>query len=195
LLDRDAEHELIPVCRHEGAGVIAWSPLAGGWLSGKYKRDLGGPPAGSRGSAADWQSRGTDRTWRVVDALGAVADETGRTPAQVALRWVMQRPGLTAPIIGVRTPAQLADNLGATGWALDDDQMRRLTEAGDSPLPYPHDLLAATPVRPSAGLTDGLRGHPYPAGHGRGSWVLSQGRGRAAVRAEELHRRWPAKPS
>jgi aryl-alcohol dehydrogenase-like predicted oxidoreductase len=141
LLDRDAEHELIPVCLHEGAGVIAWSPLAGGWLSGKYKRDLGGPPAGSRGSAADWQARGTDRTWRVVDALGAVAGETGRTPAQVALRWVMQRPGLTAPIIGVRTPAQLADNLGATGWALDDDQMRRLTEAGDSPLPYPHDLL------------------------------------------------------
>jgi aryl-alcohol dehydrogenase-like predicted oxidoreductase len=141
LLDRDAELELIPVCRHEGAGVIAWSPLAGGWLSGKYTRDLGGPPAGSRASAADWQARDTDRTWRVVDALRAVADEAGRTPAQVALRWVMQRPGLTAPIIGVRTLAQLADNLGATGWALDDDQMRRLTEAGDSPLPYPHDLL------------------------------------------------------
>jgi aryl-alcohol dehydrogenase-like predicted oxidoreductase len=141
LLDRDAELELIPVCRHEGAGVIAWSPLAGGWLSGKYTRELGGPPAGSRGSAADWQARDTDRTWRVVDALRAVADEAGRTPAQVALRWVMQRPGLTAPILGVRTPAQLADNLGATGWALDDDQMRRLTEAGDSPLPYPYDLL------------------------------------------------------
>ncbi|HEY0690589.1 MAG TPA: aldo/keto reductase [Kribbella sp.] len=141
LLDRDAELDLIPVCRHEGAGVIAWSPLAGGWLSGKYTRDLGGPPAGSRGSAADWQARDTDRTWHVVDALRAVADEVGRTPAQVALRWVMQRPGLTAPIIGVRTPAQLADNLGATGWALDDDQMRRLTEAGHSPLPYPHNLL------------------------------------------------------
>jgi aryl-alcohol dehydrogenase-like predicted oxidoreductase len=141
LLDRDAELDLIPVCLHEGAGVIAWSPLAGGWLSGKYTRDLGGPPAGSRGSAADWQARDTDRTWHVVDALRAVADEVGRTPAQVALRWVMQRPGLTAPIIGVRTPAQLADNLGATGWALDDDQMRRLTEAGHSPLPYPHNLL------------------------------------------------------
>jgi aryl-alcohol dehydrogenase-like predicted oxidoreductase len=75
LLDRDAELELIPVCRDEGAGVIAWRPLAGGWLSGKYTRDLGRPPAGSRGSVADWQARNTDRTWRVIDALRAVADE------------------------------------------------------------------------------------------------------------------------
>ncbi|ONI75617.1 aldo/keto reductase [Kribbella sp. ALI-6-A] len=141
LLDRDAEFELIPVAQNEGAGVIAWSPLAGGWLSGKYTKELGGPPAGSRSSEADWESRSSDRTWRVIDTLLAVADETGRTPAQVALRWVMQRPGLTAPIIGVRTPEQLADNLGATGWALDDEQMRRLTEAGETPPPYPHNLL------------------------------------------------------
>jgi aryl-alcohol dehydrogenase-like predicted oxidoreductase len=77
----------------------------------------------------------------VLDALRAVAAEVDRTPAQVALRWVMQRPGLTAPIIGARTPDQLADNLGATGWSLDDDRLRRLTEAGDGPLPYPHNIL------------------------------------------------------
>lgn len=141
LLDRDAELDLIPVCQNEGAGVIAWSPLAGGWLSGKYTKDAGGPPAGSRSSQADWDSHDNDRTWRVLDALRAVAAEVDRTPAQVALRWVMQRPGLTAPIIGARTPDQLADNLGATGWSLDDDQLRRLTEAGDGPLPYPHNIL------------------------------------------------------
>ena len=141
LLDRDAELDLIPVCQNEGAGVIAWSPLAGGWLSGKYTKDAGGPPAGSRSSQADWDSHDNDRTWRVLDALRAVAAEVDRTPAQVALRWVMQRPGLSAPIIGARTPDQLADNLGATGWSLDDDQLRRLTEAGDGPLPYPHNIL------------------------------------------------------
>jgi aryl-alcohol dehydrogenase-like predicted oxidoreductase len=141
LLDRDAEFELIPVAQNEGLGVIAWSPLAGGWLSGKYTKELGGPPAGSRSSEADWESRSSDRTWRVIETLLAIAEETGRTAAQVALRWVMQRPGLTAPIIGVRTPEQLADNLGATGWALDDEQMRRLTEAGETPPPYPHNLL------------------------------------------------------
>jgi aryl-alcohol dehydrogenase-like predicted oxidoreductase len=141
LLDRDAELDLIPVCQNEGAGVIAWSPLAGGWLSGKYTKDAGGPPAGSRSSQADWDAHDNDRTWRVLDALRAVAGEVDRTPAQVALRWVMQRPGLTAPIIGARTPGQLADNLGATGWILDDDQLRRLTEAGDGPLPYPHNIL------------------------------------------------------
>ena len=141
LLDRDAELDLIPVCQNEGAGVIAWSPLAGGWLSGKYTKDAGGPPAGSRSSQADWDSHDNDRTWRVLDALRAVAAEVDRTPAQVALRWVMKRPGLTAPIIGARTPDQLADNLGATGWSLDDEQLRRLTEAGDGPLPYPHNIL------------------------------------------------------
>jgi len=80
------------------------------------------------------------RTWRVIETVQAVAAEVDRTPAQVALRWVLQQPGLTGPIIGARTPEQLADNLGATGWALDDDQLRRLTEAGDQLLPYPYQL-------------------------------------------------------
>jgi aryl-alcohol dehydrogenase-like predicted oxidoreductase len=142
LLDRDAELDLIPVSRNEGVGVIAWSPLAGGWLTGKYSKDQGGPPAGARSNQADWDAHDNDRTWRVLNAVRWVADEVGKSPAQVALRWVMQRPGLTAPIIGVRTPSQLADNLGVTGWTLDDDQMRRLTEAGDGPLPYPHNILA-----------------------------------------------------
>ena len=140
LLDRGAELELLPVCRNEGVGVIAWSPLAGGWLSGKYTRDLDGPPADARVDDEAWAGRNSDRTWRVIETVQAVAAEVDRTPAQVALRWVLQQPGMTGPIIGARTWEQLKDNLGATGWALDDDQLRRLAEADDQPLPYPYQL-------------------------------------------------------
>jgi aryl-alcohol dehydrogenase-like predicted oxidoreductase len=115
LLDRGAELELLPVCRNEGVGVIAWSPLAGGWLSGKYTRDLDGPPTDARVDDQEWAARNSDRTWRVIETVQAVAAEADRTPAQVALRWVLQQPGMTGPIIGARTPEQLADNLGATG--------------------------------------------------------------------------------
>jgi aryl-alcohol dehydrogenase-like predicted oxidoreductase len=148
LLGRDAEWELVPICQNEGAGLIAYSPLAGGWLSGKYRRDMTGPPAGTRGEAdGSWQRRNTEETWRVIDALHAVADETGKTPGQVALRWLLQRPGVTAPIFGARTPAQLHDNLGATGWALTDEQMGMLTKASDRPLPYPYQTQALPQFR------------------------------------------------
>ncbi|HEY3506582.1 MAG TPA: aldo/keto reductase [Actinocatenispora sp.] len=141
LLAREAEWELIPVCRNEGAGLIVWSPLAGGWLSGKYDRAMAQAPADSRAAGdGSWASRATEHTWAVLDAVRAVATETDTTPAQVALRWLLQRPGVTAPIVGVRTPEQLRDNLGATGWSLTDKQMDRLTTASDTPLPYPYDL-------------------------------------------------------
>jgi aryl-alcohol dehydrogenase-like predicted oxidoreductase len=148
LLDRDAELDLIPVSRNEGVGVIPWSPLRGGWLTGKYTRDMAGPPADTRVEQAvregwheQWSTYANERTWSVLDALRAVAEQTGRTIAQVALRWVVQRPGITAPIIGARDLKQLDDNLGATGWSLTEDQMDRLTTASDTPLPYPFGLL------------------------------------------------------
>jgi len=148
LLDRSIEWELVPVCRSEGLGVIAWSPLRGGWLSGKYHRGMSAPLAGSRiedaekqGWSERWSEYATERTWTVIDTLLAIATETGKAPAQVALNWVLNRPGVTAPIIGVRSLAHLEDNLGATGWALSAEQMSRLTRAGDLPLPYPYGLL------------------------------------------------------
>jgi aryl-alcohol dehydrogenase-like predicted oxidoreductase len=154
LLDRDAELELLPVCRNEGVGVIPWSPLRGGWLTGKYRRDMTGPPPDTRvdqaareGWQEQWSEYANERTWGVLDALGAVAGETGRTLAQVALRWVLQRPGVTAPIIGARDLAQLDDNLGATGWSLTDEQMDRLTAASDTRLPYPYELLSQARFR------------------------------------------------
>jgi aryl-alcohol dehydrogenase-like predicted oxidoreductase len=149
LLDRAIEWELLPVCRNEGLGVIPWSPLRGGWLSGKYRRDMSAPPADTRvedatkhGWSERWSAYANDRTWNVIDALLAVAEDSGKTPAQVALNWVLTRPGITAPIIGVRTMAHLEDNLGAIGWALSDEQVSRLNQASDVPLPYPYDWLS-----------------------------------------------------
>jgi len=153
LIDREIEHELVPVCRNEGVGIIPWAPLRGGWLTGKYRRGMTSAPEDTRWEAdkqpwlGDWANSVDERTWSVTDALFAVADEVGRSPAQVALRWLMQRPGVTAPIIGARTVAQLADNLGASGWSLTERHMERLTVAGDRPLPYPHGYLATSPRR------------------------------------------------
>ncbi len=149
LLDRGVELDLVPVCRNEGVGIIPWSPLRGGWLSGKYRRDMSGPPAGTRidqaareGWDEKWSVYANERTWSVLDALFAVAAQCGRSPAQVALRWLLQRPGVTAPIIGARSIEQLTDNLGAAGWVLSDEQMDRLTTASDVPPGYPYNVLA-----------------------------------------------------
>jgi aryl-alcohol dehydrogenase-like predicted oxidoreductase len=78
----------------------------------------------------------------VLDAVHEVAEQTGRSPAQVSLRWLLQRPGVTAPIIGARTLEHFEDNVGATGWSLDDEHVARLTAASDRRLPYPYDVLA-----------------------------------------------------
>ncbi|WP_229070357.1 aldo/keto reductase [Actinoplanes sp. DH11] len=153
LIDREVELELVPVCRNEGVGIIPWSPLRGGWLTGKYRRGMTQAPADTRWDGdqqpwlGDWENSVDERTWSVTDTLLSVADEVGHSPAQVALRWLSQRPGVTAPIIGARSLAQLDDNLGAAGWTLDDKSAARLTAAGDTPPPYPHGYLARSPRR------------------------------------------------
>jgi aryl-alcohol dehydrogenase-like predicted oxidoreductase len=149
LLVRDVEFEILPVCRSEQLGVIPWSPLASGWLSGKFRRGMTEPPsdtriaaAESRGMGETWANYANEHTWSVLDVLFTVAEETGRTPAQVALNWVLKRPEVTAPIIGARTLEQLDDNLGAVSWSLTVEQQSALEKARDSvtvrPLPYPY---------------------------------------------------------
>ena len=145
LLVRSTEWELIPLCRAEGVAVLCWSPLAGGWLTGKYRRDAP-PPSDSRVGRGDrWddqaEQRATERTWRVLDALRAIAEARERTPAQVALNWLLRKPGVTAPIIGARTVEQLAQNLGAVGWVLSDAEVVRLDEASAIALPSPYDFI------------------------------------------------------
>lgn len=145
LLTRATEWELIPVCINEGVGVLPWSPLRGGWLSGKYRRGMSAPPAGSRVEAATekgrgeaWDNYNNEDTWRVIDAVLAMAEETGKSAAQVSLKWLMQRPGVTAPILGARTLEQLQTSLGAAGWSLTADQMAVLDEASDNGVPSPY---------------------------------------------------------
>ncbi|MFC8824503.1 aldo/keto reductase [Streptomyces sp. NPDC057137] len=145
LLAREVEWELLPQSEAAGVGVIPYSPLQGGWLTGKYQRGMTSVPPGSRESHGDgesWRGRDNEETWRVVETVQAVAAESDRTPSQVALRWLLDRPGVTAPIIGARTLDQLTDNLGAVGWELTAAQTSRLDEASARPLPYPYNVLA-----------------------------------------------------
>ena len=148
MLAREIEWELVPACLESGLSIIPWGPLGQGWLSGKYSRDaapvgatrLGEDP--NRGVEA-YPRRNVERTWRIVQAVEAVAAEIGTRPAQVALRWLADRPGVTAPLLGARTADQVADNLKAAAISLDDDQRKRLDEVSAPPTPdYPYRLLA-----------------------------------------------------
>lgn len=147
LIERTGERDLIPMARELGLGVVPYSPLAGGVLTGKYRRDdltaaSAGPGDGSRKSFNFAQGALTERNLAIADVVREVAAELGCTPAQAGLAWVLQRPGVTAPIIGARTPAQLADNLGALDVGFSAAQLARLDEAGSIALGIPHDLLA-----------------------------------------------------
>lgn len=132
LVARDVEGEHLPAAREGGMGVMPWSPLAGGFLTGKYRR--GDTTNSGRLSGANpfGQSKFTDRNWDVLETLKAVAEEVGRPSAQVALRWVMQRPGVSSTLIGARNADQLAENIAVTGFDLSHGQMTRLNDASAS---------------------------------------------------------------
>lgn len=150
LLDRNVELELVGLCEYEGLGMLPWSPLGGGWLTGKYTRDENPTGATRLGEDPDrgveaWSKRDTDRTWDVLDVVREIADARGATPSQVALNWVTHRPAVTATILGVRTLEQLEDNLGATGWRLDDDERERLDTVSAPWRPdYPYGFIDDT---------------------------------------------------
>lgn len=139
LVGRDYEAELMPLALDQGVGTVAWSPLAGGLLSGKVRRDR--PPAeGTRMAAQEGPGRHFQREqlYAVVDVLDAIAAETGRSVSQVALNWVMHRPTVASVVIGARTEAQLRDNLGAVDFRLTAGQVARLDQVSARPLPYPY---------------------------------------------------------
>ena len=148
MLAREIEWELVPVCIEEGLGILPWGPLGQGWLSGKYTRETA--PAGATRLGEDpnrgieaYDRRNIERTWRIVDALHAVASELGVPPARVALRWLADRPGVTAPLLGARTVEQLRDNLLAADISLDQVQRVRLDAVSEPNTPdYPYRLLA-----------------------------------------------------
>ncbi|CAM3097871.1 aldo/keto reductase [Stackebrandtia soli] len=143
LIDRETEWELLAVCRNEGLGVMPWSPLRAGWLAGRFKRGMSEPPEDTRvATEGSWAGLSSDeRAWNVLDALHEVAEESGHSVSQTALRWLIQADAVTAPIVGARTLEHLTDNLGASGWRLTDEQFTRLDEASAKPKVYPYDVL------------------------------------------------------
>ena len=148
LLARDIEHEIVPACRDAGMGLLPWSPLGGGWLSGKYRR--GERPAGAtrlgenpeRGMES-WTTRSAqDRTWAVIDTLAAIAGARGVSMAEVALAWLRDRPGVTSVILGARTPDQLAANLRSAALTLSAEETQALNDVSAPQMPdYPYGPL------------------------------------------------------
>jgi aryl-alcohol dehydrogenase-like predicted oxidoreductase len=136
---REAEYELLPIAVDQGVGVLVWSPLAGGLLSGKYRR--GKPePQGTR-QAAQWNEppvRSVDALHDIVEVLLAVAEAHAVSAAQVALAWLLTRPGIVSVIIGARSDEQLADNLRAAELTLTGDEIARLEAVSRPPLLYPY---------------------------------------------------------
>lgn len=136
LIVREIEWEIVPAAQHAGLGLLPWSPLGGGYLSGKYRR--GERPAGDtrlgdnpeRGMEA-WERRGTERTWRIIDALAEVAEGRGVSMAAAALAWVTDRPGVTSTILGARTLEQLQANLEAADLHLEPAETAALDAASD----------------------------------------------------------------
>jgi aryl-alcohol dehydrogenase-like predicted oxidoreductase len=145
LLVRGIEWEIVPASLHNGLGLLPWSPLGGGWLTGKYTREA--PPAGAtrlgenpeRGMEAYGPRSQEERTWDVVEAVRTVAEGRGVPMASVALAWLHDRPAVTSVILGARTLEQLHANLGAAGLHLTEKEIERLDAASDpAPADYPY---------------------------------------------------------
>lgn len=147
LIERHIEREVVPACLRAGLGLIPWGPLGQGFLTGKYRRDEQPSPGTRLEEATEdleehWSKRSTERNWRTLDVLLEVADRAGKTPSQVALNWLLQKDGVTAPIVGARTEDQLEDNLGVPDWDLDPDDVSALDEVSRLEPIYPYGFIA-----------------------------------------------------
>ena len=141
---REAEYELVPIAIDQGVGILVWSPLAGGLLSGKYRR--GKKPKAGR-HLKDWGEppiRDEEKLYDIVEALVAIGEARSVPPAQVALAWLLARPGVVSLVVGARDEAQLKANLGAAELALDADEVARLDAVSEPPLIYPYWHQAST---------------------------------------------------
>ncbi len=142
LVVRDLEREHVPLSERHGLGILPWSPLASGFLSGKYKRGQP-PPEGAR--LASWKDTleryDDDRCWATLDVLESVAREAEATPSQVALAWLLSKPTVSSVIFGARTLAQLEDNARAAQLRLSPQAVARLDEVSAPPLGYPYDFI------------------------------------------------------
>jgi aryl-alcohol dehydrogenase-like predicted oxidoreductase len=142
LLVRDLEREHVPLCREYGLGILPWSPLAGGFLAGKYRRDQAPPPGARLERWADRYARlSTERNWRILEELQRVAREAGASEARVALAWLLRKPAVTSVIFGARSVQQVDDNLRAAEIELGAEELAALDEASALELGYPYDFI------------------------------------------------------
>jgi aryl-alcohol dehydrogenase-like predicted oxidoreductase len=133
---RDLERELVPLMKDQQVGLMVWSPLAGGFLSGKYRRNAEGPE-GARRTTFDFPPVDKERAYNAVDVMDEVAKETGTTVARVALAWLLHQPHVTTVILGAKTQAQLEDNLAASELRLSPEQLAKLEAVSRLPPEYP----------------------------------------------------------
>jgi len=152
LVMRHIEPEFFPLCQQEGLGIVTWSPLGGGFLSGKYTKSKQPPSQGRiagvekreeyrEKSEDSWQKRATEQNFRILEEIEKIAEKRGKSYAQVALSWIRAKSEITAPIIGARTMEQLEDNLGCIGWELTEEEVRILDEVSRIEEPYPYRFI------------------------------------------------------
>lgn len=132
---RDLEYELLPLCREEGLGVMPWSPLAGGFLTGKFRRDKEGP---ERRTNFDFPPVDKEMGYNAVEIMDEIADSKGVSIPEVALAWLLHREGVTSVIIGTKKMSQLKDNLGAADVELTADEIARISEVTQPRKIYPN---------------------------------------------------------
>ena len=150
---RDLEREFVPMFKHTKTGLLVWSPLAGGLLSGKFTRE-NQKPEGSRRSEFDFPIVDKERAWRILDVMKPIADAHGCSPARVALAWLLHQPVVTSVIIGAKRPDQLTDNLAAVDLKLSADELNQLDEVSKLPPEYPGWMLpfqGASRLNPNMG--------------------------------------------
>lgn len=141
LLSREYEWELMPLAIEQKVGALVWSPLASGLLTGKYKRDRPFPKEGrvtQGGSPVPSSVISTEKLYDILDVLEEISGETGKSVPQVSLNWLLQRPSVSSLVIGARTEGQLKENLGATGWSLTTEQVKRLDSVSETTPVYPY---------------------------------------------------------
>lgn len=148
LVVRDLEREHVPLCKQFGLGILPWSPLASGFLSGKYEKDKPPPPGGR---LEKWKERfaayDNDRGWKTLEALKALASEKETTPSAVALAWLLAKPAVTSVIFGARSVEQLDDNLKAADVKLTSDDVQKLDDASAVKFGYPYEMIGSIQKR------------------------------------------------
>ncbi len=147
LVTRSPEWELLDACAENGLGFVVWGPLFGGWLSGRYRRGMTEPPEGRIKEAEKhdwfekWSRYNREETWVIIDKVLEIAERLDKSPAQVSLNWLLNKPKVSSIILGASKIRHLEDNMGCTGWRLSDEDMAELDAASESEKPYPYDFL------------------------------------------------------